>query len=56
MQQLVEQHILNVISYILQFRHLLCNPCQSVMLYTALYYHLYYYYKIHMSICKVIVS
>jgi hypothetical protein len=52
---LSEQHIPNV-SYIPRFGHFLCNPCRSVVPYTALHYHLRHHHKIRASFCKVIVS
>lgn len=54
--QLAKQEILSVISHLIQFKHLLCGPCKSVVLYKTLYYYLRYYYNIRYAFCKAIVS
>jgi hypothetical protein len=56
MQQPAELEILNVVFYLLEFGHLLCKPCKSVVPYRTLYFYLHYYYKIRASFCKAIVS
>jgi hypothetical protein len=54
--QLIEQEILAIIIYLLQFSHLLYDSYKSVVPYTILYNHLCYYYKISYQFCKAIIA
>ena len=54
--QPAEQEIPSVISYLTQFKHLLCGPCKSVVPYKTLYHHLRYHHNIRHAFCKAIVS
>jgi hypothetical protein len=54
--QLAAQEITSVICHLVQFKHLLCSLCTSVVPYKTLYHHLRHHHNICHAFCKAIVS